>query len=257
MKLAGKVVVVAGGAGLLGQQFVRAIAGAGATVVLADVAVERGSALAATLRSELACDTIMFEALDITSSQSVRALIDAVRGRCGKIDAVVNSAYPRGPNYGRKLEDVEYADFCATVNLHLGGYFVVAQQFALFFREQGFGNVVSLASIYGVMAPRLQIYAGTSMTMPVEYAVVKAGLLHLNRYLMRCFQGHAIRFNCISPGGILDGQPQQFVQQYRAYSQTKGMLAPTDVNGALLFLLSDDSLFINGQNLIVDDGFSV
>lgn len=257
MRLADKIVVVTGGAGLLGQAFVRAIVREGGTAVLADVAVERGIQLAAQIGAEFSCDRTMFAALDITSKESAHALLSSVQQRYGRIDALVNSAYPRSANYGRKFEDVDYADLCSAMNLHIGGYFLMSQQFAQFFAKQGHGNIVSLSSIYGVMAPRFQVYAGTTMTMPVEYAVIKSAILHMNRYMMRYFQGHAIRFNCISPGGILDGQPETFVRQYGTYAQTTGMLAPADITGALLFLLSDDSKFVNGQNLIVDDGFSV
>jgi NAD(P)-dependent dehydrogenase (short-subunit alcohol dehydrogenase family) len=255
--LTNKVVVVAGGAGLLGQAFVRAIVQHGAIAILADIAASAGEPLVDTLRRELASDRIVFELLDITSKDSVRHLLRNVQARFGKIDAVVNSAYPRIAHYGRRFEDVEYEDFCTSLNLHLGGYFLVSQQFALFFRDQGFGNVINIASIYGVIAPRFDIYADTTMTMPVEYAAIKAAIIHLSRYMMRYFRGQPIRFNCISPGGIYDDQPGSFVSRYRSYSQTKGMLASTDVTGALLFLLSDDSKYVNGQNLVVDDGFTV
>jgi NAD(P)-dependent dehydrogenase (short-subunit alcohol dehydrogenase family) len=255
-RLAGKVVVVTGGAGLLGRSFVRAIAAEQGIAVLADLDAQGGAQAAAEIQAAVPAGQVCFEPLDITARASIRALLTRVKERFGRIDAVVNSAYPRSRNYGRRFEEVEYQDFCSAMSLHLGGYFLVSQQFAEFFREQGHGNVVSIASIYGVIAPRFQIYAGTQMTMPVEYAVIKSGLLHLNRYMMRYFQGHPIRFNCISPGGILDGQPERFLEQYAVHTQTRGMLAPQDITGALLFLLSDESRFVNGQNLVVDDGFS-
>jgi NAD(P)-dependent dehydrogenase (short-subunit alcohol dehydrogenase family) len=93
--------------------------------------------------------------------------------------------------------------------------------------------------------------------MPVEYAAIKAGVIHLTRYFAQYYKGHHVRVNSISPGGILDGQQPQFVASYRKFAASKGMLDPLDIAGALLFLLSDMSTFVNGQNLVVDDGWSL
>jgi NAD(P)-dependent dehydrogenase (short-subunit alcohol dehydrogenase family) len=143
------------------------------------------------------------------------------------------------------------------VDSHLGGYFLVAQQFCMAFKAQGHGNLINMSSIYGSMAPRFEVYEGTPMTMPVEYAAIKSAVVHLTRYFAQYFKGHGIRVNCLSPGGIRDNQPADFLAAYNARCASKGMLAPEDVVGALLFLLSDESRYINGQNILVDDGFSI
>jgi len=251
-----KVVVVTGGAGLLGRSFARCIAEQGGTAVVADIdaagatRVAEELALAFPGRAEAA-------SLDITDTNSIAVLITDLGRRYTRIDAVVNSAYPHNRNYGRKLEDVTYADFCENVDLHLGGYFLVAQQFGLFFRAQGAGNIINMSSIYGAAAPRFAIYAGTSMTMPVEYAAIKSAIIHLTRYFAQYFKGAGIRVNCLSPGGILDQQPADFLGAYNVHCNSKGMLDPADIAGALLFLLSDASQFITGQNFVVDDGWTL
>lgn len=250
-----KVVVVTG-AGAIGQGFVRGIAEKGGIAIAADINFEAAKQLAIKIgkdrsgRAEAAL-------LDITSRDSIRALIVDLQERYGRIDAVVNNAYPRNRNYGRKLEDVAYEDFCENINLHLGGYFLVAQQFGLFFREQGQGNIINMSSIYGVVPPRFEVYANTPMTMPVEYAAIKSSIIHLTKYFAQYFKGKNIRVNCISPGGILDGQPAEFLTRYNSYAASKGMLDANDIIGALLFLLSDMSKFVNGQNIVVDDGWSL
>lgn len=256
MMLEGKVVVVTGGAGYLGRTFARAIAEQGGVVCIADVD-EAGSRDTANDISRDFPGRGVARHLDITSESSIDALIHELAARYPRIDAVVNNAYPRNPRYGRKLEDVKYEDFCENVSMHLGGYFLVAKQFASFFKRQGGGTIVNLSSIYGIMAPRFEIYDGTSMTMPVEYAAIKSGVVHLTRYFAKYFRKDGVRVNCLSPGGVLDRQPEQFLARYRDNAGTKGMLDPRDLCGGLLFLLSDASLHMNGQNLVVDDSFSL
>ncbi len=253
--LDGKVIVVAGGAGLLGKRFVRAVIGSGGIAVLTDINKDNGLSESNRIKDELKTGNVMFKELDITSVLSINEMIGAVISKYGKIDAVVNSAYPRNKNYGRKFEDVTFEDFCENVNMHLGGYFLFSQQMAIFFKKQGFGNIVNISSIYGVIPPRFEIYEGTTMTMPVEYAAIKSAVIHLTKYLAKYFKGNNIRVNSISPGGILDDQPDSFVKNYRKHASSKGMLDSDDLKGTLIYLLSDMSKHVNGHNLIVDDGF--
>jgi NAD(P)-dependent dehydrogenase (short-subunit alcohol dehydrogenase family) len=251
-----KVIVITGGAGLLGRTFVRHIAAQGGTAVVADIDAGAAARVAGDVAAEYP-ELAEPAHIDITDKNSVNALIAELMRRHARIDAVVNGAYPRNRNYGRKLEDVTYADFCENVDLHLGGYFLVAQQFGLFFRAQGGGNIINMSSIYGMTAPRFEVYAGTSMTMPVEYAAIKSAIIHLTRYFAQYFKGEGIRVNCMSPGGILDKQPAEFLRKYNAHCNSKGMLDPSDIAGVLLFLLSDASKLITGQNFVVDDGWSL
>ena len=256
LSLENKLVVVTGGAGLLGRSFVRAIAGAGGRAVIADVNLDGARKFAAELENEFPAQVIA-ASLDVNKKESISTLIVDLQERFGKIDAVVNNAYPRNKNYGRKLEDVTHDDFCENLNLHVGGYFLVAQQFCMAFKAQGHGNLINMSSIYGSMAPRFEVYEGTSMTMPVEYAAIKSAIVHLTRYFAQYFKGTGIRVNCLSPGGILANQPGEFLAAYNRHCASKGMLTAEDVVGALLFLLSDESRYMTGQNLFVDDGFSI
>ena len=251
-----RVVVITGGAGLLGQVFSRAVALQGGRPIVADIRIEAAKNVARQINDELGSERVFAVEIDITSKKSLQKATKGLQAKFGQIDALVNNAYPRNKNYGRKFEDVEYDDFCENVNEHLGGYFLASQQFALFFKKQGHGNIVTISSIYGVMAPRFDIYSDTPMTMPVEYAAIKSALLNLNAYMLKYFQGNGIRFNCLSPGGIFDAQPKSFLKKYAAYSYSKGILDPVDICGTLIFLLSDQSRYINGQNIIVDDGWS-
>ncbi|RCS57429.1 oxidoreductase [Parvibium lacunae] len=251
-----KIVVVTGGSGLLGRTFSSAVAAAEGLVIVADRDILTAQQVAEEICTSYPNGAIAAE-IDITCKQSVLRLIEYVHEQYGVIHAVVNNAYPRNSNYGRRVEDVTYEDFCYNLGVHAGGYFLIMQQFAQYFKSQGFGNIVNLSSIYGIMAPRFDIYQDTNMTMPVEYAATKAGIIHLTKYFAQYLKGTNIRINAISPGGIFNHQPETFLKNYRNYCSNKGMLDRSDLVGTLLFLLSDASLYLTGQNIVVDDGFSL
>lgn len=255
--LIGKVIVVTGGVGLLGKEFLQAVIENGGVGVIADINEIEGLKFKEQLSNIYSDSQIDFFKLDITSKESIKDCIDYLYKKYVRIDALVNAAYPRNKNYGKRFEDVTYEDFCENVNLHLGGYFLTSQQFALFFKKQGYGNIVNIASIYGVVAPKFEIYEGTDMTMPVEYAVIKSAVIHLTKYMAKYFKGYNIRINCISPGGIFDKQPESFIKKYSSNCLNKGMLNKDDLKGTLIYLLSDMSRFVNGQNIVVDDGFTL
>lgn len=254
--LAGKTVLVTGGAGLLGREFCGAIATSGGRAIIADINLAAAKAAAEEINDRHPQGAVAV-GLDITSKSSITDTFAFVAAQFGSVDAVVNNAYPRNRNYGRDLEDVEFEDFTENLSLHLGGYFLVSQQAAKLFLTLGGGTIVNMSSIYGVMAPRFSIYADTPMTMPVEYAAIKAGVVQLTRYFAQYYKGKNIRVNAISPGGIEDGQPASFLSAYRSFCASKGMLDTADLTGTLIFLLSDMARYVNGQNIVVDDGFSL
>lgn len=255
--LLNKVVVITGGAGLIGQAFVKAVVANGGTAIIADINLKLGIQIKNVLQEELNSTNIDFVELDITSKDSLQNAIQILQGKYARIDALVNNAYPRNKQYARHFFDVEYDDFVENTGMNLGGYFTTSQQFALYFKKQGFGNIINISSIYGVMAPKFDVYNDTTMTMPVEYAAIKAGLIHLTKYMAKYFKGLNIRVNTLSPGGICDNQPEAFLKAYQKECLNKGMLDKNDLQGTLVYLLSDMSKYVNGQNIVVDDGFSL
>ena len=255
MLLDGKVIVVTGGAGLIGQEFAKSVITQGGTAIIADIDEEGMQNVVEELLQTFVGNKVDSFKLNVTSKESLQECINYVDSKYKKIDALINNAYPRNKNYGRHFFDVEYDDFVENLGMNLGGCIIPSQLFSLYFQKQGYGNIINISSIYGVIAPKFEIYSNTKMTMPVEYAAIKSGMLHLTRYMAKYFKGKNIRVNAISPGGVLDGQPREFLSEYSKHCSTKGMLDLKDLNGALIFLLSDMSNYINGKNIIVDDGF--
>jgi NAD(P)-dependent dehydrogenase (short-subunit alcohol dehydrogenase family) len=255
--LENKIIVVTGAAGLLGKVFIEGIIKNKGIAILADINADHGIKVMENMARELNTKNIDFVKLDINSKESINSCIDYIHSKYRKIDGWVNSAYPRNKNYGRKFFEVTYEDFCENINLNLGGYFLASQQVASYFERQGYGNIINISSIYGLIAPKFEIYEDTKMTMPVEYAVIKSGLLHLTKFMAKQLKGLNIRVNAISPGGIFDNQDPAFLAKYKSLCLNKGMLDNYDLQGTLVYLLSDLSTFVNGQNIIVDDGFTL
>ncbi|MCT7481625.1 oxidoreductase [Aliarcobacter cryaerophilus] len=255
--LKNKVVVITGGAGLIGKEFVKAVIENGGIAIIADINEQIGEEVKENLSKELNTTNIDFIKLDITSKNSLSECILYLDNKYQKIDALVNNAYPRNKNYGKDFFEVEYSDFVENTGLNLGGYFTASQQFTQYFKSQGYGNIVNISSIYGVVAPKFEVYENTTMTMPVEYAAIKSGLIHLTKYMAKYFKGMNIKVNALSPGGILNSQPEAFLEKYKEQCLNKGMLHNSDLKGTLVYLLSDMSKYVNGQNIIVDDGFSL
>jgi NAD(P)-dependent dehydrogenase (short-subunit alcohol dehydrogenase family) len=253
--LKNKVIVITGGAGLIGQEFVRAVIEQNGIAIIADINEEIGLKVKNSLLKELNTISIDFVKLDITSKESLAECIYILEKKYSKIDALVNNAYPRNKNFGRDVFEIEYQDFCENLNMNLGGYFLSSQQFSKYFMKQGYGNIINMSSIYGVVAPKFEIYKNTNMTNAIEYAAIKGGLLHITKYFAKYFKGNNIRINAISPGGIFDNQPEFFLEAYKKECLNKGMLDKGDLKGTLVYLLSDMSKFVNGQNIVVDDGF--
>lgn len=253
-----KVVVITGGAGLIGQEFIQEIIKQNGIAIVADINKKIGKQVVSNLSKKLNTKKIYFVKLDITSKKSLKKCIKKIDKKYQRIDAVVNNAYPRNKNYGNRFFDVSYSDFCENLNIHLGGYFLTSQQFALYFKQQGYGNILNISSIYGIVPPDFNFYNGTQMVgVPIEYAAIKSSLIHLTRFMAKYFKDLNIKVNALSPGGILDNQPKSFLDKYNDKCLSKGMLDKKDLVGTLIYLLSDMSEFVNGQNIIVDDGFSL
>ena len=251
--LSSKVILVTGACGLLGQQIVREIVEQNGFVIATDTDTEKATNLFKVPSSE----QVQFVPMDITDAESVVSAIASGIKQFGAVDACVNAAYPHTTKWGTTFENLEMEDLQENLKLQLGGAIILSQRMMKHFVAQGHGNFIHLSSIMGVVTPKFENYEGTSMTSPIEYTAVKSGIISLTCWLAKYYKNKNIRVNCVSPGGILDQQPESFLEKYRNSCTSKGMLDPTDVVGTVLFLLSDQSKYINGQNIVIDDGWSL
>jgi NAD(P)-dependent dehydrogenase (short-subunit alcohol dehydrogenase family) len=251
--LKNKVVIVTGGAGRLGSAISRSVIEHGGRVVLVDTNIENLNLLKVEFGSDLCL------ALNIDSGKAEKAnlVVEKAILKFGRIDSVIHSAYPRSPQWGSKFEDITQKYLYADLSSQIGGSILFAQRVLDYFYKKQEGNLIFVSSIQGFMAPKFEHYENTNMTTPIEYSASKHALIGITRYLAKYYKGNNIRVNCVSPGGILDGQPESFLKEYKKACNDKGMLDAEDVVGAFIFLLSDLSQYVTGQNIIVDDGWSL
>jgi NAD(P)-dependent dehydrogenase (short-subunit alcohol dehydrogenase family) len=236
----GTTALVTGGSGLLGREVVAGLGAAGARVFAADVVPGEVAGAAGSVE------------LDVTSADSIAAAFDEV----GRVDTVVNCAYPRTVDWGADIVDVALESFSENLRMHLGGYFAVSREAAERMAAACGGSIINFASIYGMVGPTWEVYEGTAMTMPVAYSAIKGGVINLTRFLATRYGAAGVRVNTISPGGIFDGQPESFVASYDRRTPLGRMGRCDEVVGPVVFLASPAASYVTGHNLVVDGGWT-
>jgi NAD(P)-dependent dehydrogenase (short-subunit alcohol dehydrogenase family) len=251
--LENNIVAITGGAGLIGSSFARSIIDKGGKVIIGDVSKKRGL----KIQSDLGVNNSIFIKVNTSDVDSIDNFLEAGKNHFGKINSIIHCAYPRSEQWGTKFEELESDFLKEDLFNQLGGAILFSQRVISFFRDQGYGNLIHVSSIQGVYPPKFNHYKGTSMVSPIEYSAIKAGIISITRYLAKYCKGQNIRVNCISPGGILDNQPEIFLDKYNSTCLSKGMMDSQDLNGTIIYLLSSMSEYVNGQNIIIDDGWSL
>lgn len=243
--MTGRVALVAGGAGHIGAAICDVLEEMGATVVAADRAPARGA------RASLV--------VDLRDEAATRALVPAVLEAHGRLDVLVHSAAYTGqtsmPGWSAPFAEQSVGAWDEAFRVNLTSAFVLAQAASAPLAASGSGAIVLISSIYGVVGPEFDLYAGTTMHNPVAYGASKGGLLQLTRYLSTAL-APSVRVNAISPGGIARGQAASFVEKYNARVPLGRMGAEEDVKGAVAYLASDLSRYVTGVNLLVDGGWT-
>mgnify|MGYP001412000565 CR=1 FL=1 len=194
---------------------------------------------------------------DTTNSKSIKEILKESLKDASTIHGCVHSAYPRNNGWGATIENLEDKILFENINMQLGGSILISKAICELFNNQGFGSLVHISSIQGLGSPKFWHYQNSSFSSPIEYTAIKSGLISITKWLSKYYSGKKIRVNCISPGGILSGQDKSFLKAYRDSCNNIGMLNPQHLAPCIAFLLSDSAEAINGQNLIIDDGWSL
>ena len=248
-----KTILITGGLGLLGKKVAKELVDLGHNVIIGDVKKENEIEHKNFFNKQ----NFLYCNLDICNKGSIDKSINIAYEKFGNLDCCINLAYPKGKNWGKDFHEINIKIVSEHLHKQLASSIILSQRIVKFFLKQGYGNLIHFSSIQGISAPKFNHYEGTKMVSPIEYSAVKSGIIAITKWLAKYYKNKNIRVNCISPGGILDGQEKVFIDKYKSDCNSKGMLDPTDIVGTVVFLLSSDSKYINGQNIVIDDGWSL
>ncbi len=263
--LEGRGAIVTGAAGILGRPFCAVLAAYGARVAMLDVTEKAAAEAADALARELPRAEFLPVACDVSRPESVRKAVDAVAARFGAIDILHNNAATKTSDrsaFLARFEDYTLATWREIMAVNLDGMFLMAQAVGRRMLERGRGgSIVQTASIYGIVASDPRTYEGSeyeghALNTPAAYAASKAAVIGLTRHLAAYWAPHGIRVNSLSPGGVESGQNETFNQRYSQRVPLGRMGRATEMQGALLYLASDASSYVTGQNIVVDGGLS-
>ena len=247
-------ILISGGSGLLGSAIVKELAGPSKHIIYLDIN-ESNDLSEYAEKNDV---QIEFRKINVTSERQLSQLSKNLTCEGVKVTAGIHCAYPRLKNWGTPFEELKEQDICQHLDMQLGSAILFSKYVINLLKTTNCGgSLIHLSSIYGVRAPNFSLYKNTDMYSPLEYSVIKAGIINLVKWLAKYNKDSNIRVNCISPGGILDNQPKDFIDRYNSLCTNIGMLNPDDISSVCAFLVSDKSRAINGQNIIVDDGWTL
>lgn len=238
-----KVIIVTGGSGLIGHEICADISRKGGTPINADICVQT-SREHGTLH------------LDVNDVKSLEDGVSWVINCYGRIDGLVNNAYPRTDDWGAKFEDIRPESWKSNVDMQLNSIFILSQLVLKHMKSRRGGSVINMGSIYGIVGNDFSLYEDYGGTSPAAYSAIKGGLINFTRYLASYFGPDNVRVNCVSPGGVKDAQHPSFIKKYETKVPLRRLAKPADIAPAVSFLLSDEARYITGHNLVVDGGWT-
>ena len=268
--LSGKTALITGAAGLLGIEHAAALLESGATVVLTDLSSSALQSTAAKLTDSFDSGKIISETMDVTDIAAIRSVAKDIVTSGRHVDILVNNAAidpkvkgDQGIIETSRLENFPLDQWALQMNVGLTGAFLCSQVFGTAMAQNGSGVILNIASDLSVISPDQRLYRKPNVNdelqpvKPVTYSVIKAGLVGLTRYLATYWADKGVRANALSPGGVYNGQGEEFVQRLTSLTPLGRMAARDEYRAAVQFLCSDASAYLNGQNLVMDGGRSV
>jgi NAD(P)-dependent dehydrogenase (short-subunit alcohol dehydrogenase family) len=233
-----KIAILTGANGQLGKAFLKTLSDENYLVYAIDLNID----------GIVESKNIKPIVLDITNEEDVHSFYNTLES----VDVIINNA---GIGVFTPFEDRTAKEFMQVMNVNLLGTFLMSQSAIKFMKNVNSGKIINIGSIYGQVSSDERIYGDSGRNNSEVYSATKAGVIHMTKYMATHFGKYNIQTNCISPGGILNKQSKEFVDNYEYKNPMKRMGTPEDLQSALKYLISDDTKYINGQNITVDGGF--
>lgn len=246
--LKNKVILITGGEGLYGRFILEALAEAEGTVITASPFLDNAQKVVEKLKQK--GYDVYAKYVDQTDHQSILTLGKEISEKFGGLDVFVNNAVVRPmKKYTDSLED-----WAESMRVNSTGMFDIVREMADLIAKRGVGSIINIGSMQGMFGPDFSLYEGTDMDSPPDYHFHKGGIIALTKYLARKLGPKNIRVNCISPGGLYSGQNEKFVEKYRKKVPLGRMAGHDDIKGVVVFLASQASSYITGENILMDGG---
>jgi len=249
-----EVVLITGGCGRIGAALAEKLLVSGCKVLLGDI--NKNNLI--KLNKKLNSSNLGIFAGDLTTKKNIDSFISFGLKKFKKIDSLIHCSYPKSKKWGTSFEKINASSLKEDLNNQLGATIILSQCIIKYFLKKKGGNLILFSSIQGIRSPKFDHYHNLNMHSPIEYSAIKSGIISISKYLAKYYRNKNIRINSISPGGIKDiSQPKLFIKRYKESCNSKGLLDGSDLSGLVLFLLSNQSKYITGQNLVIDDGWSL
>ncbi|TRZ64114.1 SDR family oxidoreductase [bacterium] len=260
--LKGRIAIVTGATGLIGRNHCKALADAGATVMVCDLEKAKCEKFA----EKLGNNSIGYK-LDVTNKESIEGLRDLLLKKFGHIDILVNNAAinDKFENPATALEQSRFENYPIemwqrSIDVNITGVFLCSQIIGSAMAAKGKGSIINVASTYGMVAPDQSLYVNEKgeqvFYKSPAYPATKGAVISFTKFLAAYWGEKGVRVNTLTPGGVENNQQEFFIEKYSTRTPLKRMAAPTDYKGAIVFLASDASSYMTGANLVVDGGWT-
>jgi NAD(P)-dependent dehydrogenase (short-subunit alcohol dehydrogenase family) len=267
-QLTDRVALVTGAAGLLGVEHVKALLECQALVVLTDINEDSLKEVYQSLFSEKTKHLLVYKVMDVTCKESIQKVADELSKDDLFVEILINNAAidPKVKENSAlemsRFENFLVDDWNFQLKVGLTGAMLCSQVFGSLMASHERGVILNIASDLSVIAPDQRLYMkdgvapGEQPVKPVSYSVIKHALIGLTKYLSTYWADKGVRCNALSPGGILAGQDTDFVKKIENLIPMQRMASKDEYRGAIQFLCSDASSYLNGQNIVMDGGRS-
>lgn len=258
-----KVIAIIGATGILGSEYVEFLSSRGANIVIGDIDFEKSKRLTSKIQKLYNSDVLALN-IDLYNEESIRFFFNKILEHYGKLDVLINNSQVKPDGFYNSFENYTKETLMSVIEGNTVGMALSCQEACKIYLKQGYGNIVNVASIYGIIGADQRLYDGVNniyypnekFSSPISYAISKAGVVNMTKYLASYYRESGIRINCLTPGGVYDNHDENFTNNYSYRTLLGRMANKHEYNGAILFLVSDASSYMTGSNLIVDGGWS-